>query len=134
MTNAIAKAVTIGRRDEVIAERSEYGEQYLRTDNGRYKTMLICSDLHDKEIDPFFLRVMIDTAQRVQPDVVCYGGDVFDLPEFGRYGVDRVSGMLLVASSMSTTISSVRCVTQRLIPSSIWLKATTNACRRTPRF
>lgn len=86
--NAVAKIATVSRRDDLIAERDTYGEDYLRTDESRYKTMLVATDLHDKEIDPFFLRVFLDTAKRVNPENVVLGGDVFDLPEFGRYNVD----------------------------------------------
>jgi len=32
--------------------------------------------------------VFLDTVRRVQPEVVSLVGDVFDLPEFGKYGVD----------------------------------------------
>lgn len=88
LKSAIAKSVSVSARAGVALERAEYGEKYLRTDKGRYKTMLVASDLHDKEIDPFFNRVMIDTARRVQPDNIVLGGDVFDLPEFGRYTID----------------------------------------------
>jgi hypothetical protein len=60
----------------------------VRGNSNRFKTILACSDLHDIEIDPFFLRVLIDTAERVQPDVISLVGDIFDLPEFGKYSVD----------------------------------------------
>ena len=86
--NAVAKHTAAKKFEEVNKERAEYGERYLRTDPGRYKTLLVATDLHDKEIDPFVLRVFLDTAKRVQPETVVLGGDVFDLPEFGRYGVD----------------------------------------------
>jgi hypothetical protein len=49
---------------------------------------MVCSDLHDKEVDLFWLRVWLDALRRVQPDIVVFGGDVFDLPEFGKYPVD----------------------------------------------
>lgn len=86
---AVAKVTAAKATYEAInKDRHTYGETYLRPTDGRYKTILVASDLHDKEIDPFFLRVFLDTAERVQPDVVSLGGDVFDLPEFGRYTVD----------------------------------------------
>lgn len=85
---AVAKATSAKRFDPVNKERADYGDKYLRKDASRYKTMVVASDLHDKEIDPFYLRVFLDTCKRVQPDVVSLGGDVFDLPEFGRYTVD----------------------------------------------
>jgi len=71
-----------------LNERSNWDENYLRPTSGKFKTMLVVSDLHDIEIDLFFLRVFIDTAKRVQPDVIVLAGDIFDLPEFGRYTVD----------------------------------------------
>lgn len=69
-------------------ERLGRGDKYTRDSGGRWKTILVGSDLHDIEVDPFWLRVFIDTARRVQPDVICLNGDVFDLAEFGRYDVD----------------------------------------------
>lgn len=69
-------------------ERIGLDEKYIRTNNNKYKTILIGTDMHDIECDPFWLRVFIDTAKRINPDVICLNGDVFDLPEFGRYNVD----------------------------------------------
>lgn len=69
-------------------ERADRADKYLRKNKNRFKTVLVGSDLHDIECDPFWLRVFIDTAKRIQPDVICLNGDVFDLPEFGRYNVD----------------------------------------------
>ncbi|WP_278634294.1 hypothetical protein [Sutterella wadsworthensis] len=69
-------------------EKAGWGEKYLRDNPTRYKTILAVSDLHDIDVDPFFLRVLIDTARRVQPDVISIVGDLFDLPEFGKYTVD----------------------------------------------
>lgn len=71
-----------------LNERLDWDEKYVRDNGKRFKTILTCSDLHDIEIDPFYLRVLIDTARRVQPDIICFVGDIFDLPEFGKYGVD----------------------------------------------
>jgi hypothetical protein len=70
------------------AERMGYEGKYNRESGGRYKTILVGSDLHDQECDPFWLRIFIDAAKRIQPDVICLNGDIFDLPEFGKYTVD----------------------------------------------
>lgn len=86
--NAVAKHTAANKFEPLNKERADYGDNYLRTDNARYKTLVVASDLHDKEIDPFYLRVFLDTVKRVQPEVVSLGGDVFDLPEFGRYTID----------------------------------------------
>lgn len=69
-------------------ERQGRDNKYLRKNKNKFKTILVGTDLHDIECDPFWLRVFIDTASRIQPDVICLNGDVFDLPEFGRYNVD----------------------------------------------
>ena len=69
--------------------RRELGDTYTRDDpKKRYKTLIGCSDLHDIECDPFYLRVLCDTIKRVEPDVTCIDGDLFDLAEFGKYQVD----------------------------------------------
>jgi Calcineurin-like phosphoesterase len=70
------------------ADRVGYEGKYERPSHGRYKAILVGSDLHDKECDPFWLRTFIDTAKRLRPDVICLNGDIFDLPEFGKYSVD----------------------------------------------
>jgi hypothetical protein len=83
----IAKHVSVDHYRQ-LNERQDWGSLYIRENSNRFKTILTCSDLHDIEIDRFYLRVMIDTAKRVQPDAICFVGDVFDLAEFGKYGVD----------------------------------------------
>lgn len=84
----IAKHASVDHYRRINIERLDYADKYLRTDSARFKTILTVSDIHDVECDPFFLRVLIDVCQRVQPDVICFVGDVFDLAEFGRYTID----------------------------------------------
>lgn len=69
-------------------ERHEWGEDFLRPSTGDWLTLVCASDFHDIECDPFWLRVLVDTVRWVQPDVVNITGDLFDLPEFGKYNVD----------------------------------------------
>ena len=69
-------------------QKREWGEAYKRPNNRRFKTHLGISDVHDIECDPFWRHCVMDTARRVQPDVVDINGDLFDLPEFGKYSVD----------------------------------------------
>jgi len=85
---AIARHASVDHYRRLNVERQDYGDKYTKENGSRFKTIIACSDLHDVEIDPFFLRVLIDTARRVNPDVFSFVGDVFDLPEFGKYGVD----------------------------------------------
>lgn len=84
----IARHASVDHYRALDAERQSYAGKYERSNSERFKTLVVCSDLHDQEIDPFYLRVLIDTVKRVQPDSVVFGGDVLDLPEFGKYGVD----------------------------------------------
>jgi hypothetical protein len=87
--NAVARHAAVDELREVSSRRSELGSTYERDDpTGRFKTMVACSDLHDEECDPFYLRVLYETIKDVNPDVVCLNGDIFDVPEFGKYTVD----------------------------------------------
>lgn len=88
MERAIAKHASVDHYRRMQIDRQDYAEKYVSDDGSRFKTIIACSDLHDIEIDPFFLRVLLDTIKRVQPNVVTMVGDVFDLPEFGKYTVD----------------------------------------------
>lgn len=84
----IAKHASVDHYRRMNEERSNYGNLYERPNTRRFKTVVIASDLHDEEMDPFFRRVLVDTIARVQPDAFCIGGDGLDLPEFGKYSVD----------------------------------------------
>lgn len=84
----IARHASVDHYRRFSQQRKGWGEAYLREKDGRFKTAIVGSDFHDHEIDPFFLEVFIDTCARAQPDVIILGGDIFDLPEFGKYGVD----------------------------------------------
>jgi hypothetical protein len=84
----IAKHASVDHYRRLADDRKNYADSYLRPHGGRFQTIMVCSDLHDVEIDPFFLRVWLETVARVQPDIVSFVGDVMDLPEFGKYGVD----------------------------------------------
>ena len=69
-------------------EAGGWGDKYLRPSGKRWQTILVGADFHDKESDPFALGVFLDTCRRAQPDTIVLAGDLFDLPEFGRYTVD----------------------------------------------
>lgn len=86
--NQIGRHVSHDDYRQFAVDRRDYGEKYKRTDSKRFQSILVCSDVHDIEADPFWVRVFIDTVRRVQPDKVVLGGDIFDLAEFGRYNVD----------------------------------------------
>ena len=69
-------------------EKASYAGRYVRDNGKRFKTALIGSDFHDIDCDPFVRRLFIETAKRVQPECIFLNGDMLDLPEFGKYGVD----------------------------------------------
>ena len=69
-------------------EKQNYGDRYNRDSHGRFKTMVAASDLHDADCDQFYLRVLVETVKMVEPEIICLGGDIFDVPEFGKYNVD----------------------------------------------
>lgn len=69
-------------------DKAGWDEKFLRPNKARFQTVLVGSDIHDKNCDPFWRRVFVDTAKRVQPEKIVLNGDIFDLPEFGKYQVD----------------------------------------------
>lgn len=70
-------------------EVEEYGNKYAKTHKSKgLKTILIGSDFHDSDVDPFMMAIFIDTAKRLQPDIICLNGDVFDCYEFSRFYQD----------------------------------------------
>lgn len=69
-------------------EKRGWEGAYLRPHSGRFQTVLVCSDIHDQACDPFYRRILIDTAKRVQPEKIVLNGDIFDLPEFSKYTQD----------------------------------------------
>ena len=73
---------------QMNAEKAGYEEKYLRPCNRRFQTIVHMTDVHDKNCDPFWRRVMIDAVARIQPEKVILGGDALDLPEFGKYSID----------------------------------------------
>lgn len=76
-------------RSFFCSEIQPYVAQYPRIGPAReIYTVLAGSDFHDLDADRFSLAVFIDTAKRLQPDVILLNGDVFDLYEFSRFQVD----------------------------------------------
>ncbi len=106
MLSSVAKHASNDALQELSDERRNYGSNYLRDSGRRIKTLIGVSDLHDIECDPFYARVAEDVIKRVNPDVVCLAGDIFDCPEFGKYGVDPRSWDL--AGRMNAGLDLVR--------------------------
>src|ERR1041384_5524695 len=86
--NQIARHVSHDEYRQFVVDRKDYGEKFRRPDSKRFQSLLVCTDVHDIECDPFWRRVFLDTIKRVKPDKIVFGGDLFDRAEFGKYGVD----------------------------------------------
>ena len=84
----VARHASLDAMRELSREKTNWGDAYLKPAGGRYRTAVICSDIHDVTCDPFWKEVLLDTIRRAQPDLVVVNGDLFDLPEFGKYQVD----------------------------------------------
>ncbi len=84
----VAKHAAHDHYRELNVERAKYAENYVRNNKSRFQLLLGVCDVHDTEADPFTLRVLIDTVKRTQPDIICFDGDLFDLPQFGKYTQD----------------------------------------------
>lgn len=88
LEKAIAKHASVDKLRAMNEQKAGRDGKYLRPQSSRFQTVLACSDVHDRECDPFFRYCFLDTAKRVQPAKIIFDGDIFDLPEFGKYDVD----------------------------------------------
>ena len=88
LANQVAMHVSFDEIRKLNIDRHDYGEKYIRKDSKRFQTIMVASDIHDIEMDQFWARVFVDACKRIQPEIICIGGDMFDLPEFGKYSVD----------------------------------------------
>lgn len=84
----VAKHASVDHYREKNSERKDWGDKYIRKNKKRDQLILGISDVHDIMVDRFWLRVVLETAKRAQPDIICIDGDLFDCPEFGKYDVD----------------------------------------------
>lgn len=84
----IAKHAAMDSYRVMTLEKQNWGDAYLKPSGKRFQSVLVGSDVHDVECCPFWRHLFIDTARRLQPDKIVLNGDIFDLPEFGKYTVD----------------------------------------------
>jgi hypothetical protein len=88
LERAIAKHASVSRKKDLNEQKQGWEGRFLRPSGNRFQTALICSDIHDIHCDPFYRRLLIDTARRAQPEKIVIDGDLYDLPEFSKYGQD----------------------------------------------
>lgn len=85
----IAKHASLDtRRGFMEVEVLPWNGKYEKDHAGRHQSMVVASDFHDKETDPFALEVFLETVKRVQPAIICLAGDVYDNYEFSRFDKD----------------------------------------------
>lgn len=85
---SIAKHASSDNLKTINKERKNWGDRYLRKNSSRYQLLIGAADIHDMEVDPFWLRVFLDTLKRTQPDIITFAGDIFDFPEFSKFYID----------------------------------------------
>lgn len=88
LERSIAKHASKDRMREMNAEKRSWEGAYMRPSSRRFQTVLVGSDMHDIECDPFYRRMFIEAAKRAQPEKVVLNGDILDLTEFGKYVQD----------------------------------------------
>lgn len=94
LTNQTAKHAAHDQFEKLQEAKETWGSRYLRPPESM-ETILIGSDIHDIDCDPFWRRLFIDTAKRSQPNRIILNGDTFDLPEFSKYSQDPRSFQLV---------------------------------------
>lgn len=85
---AVAKHASAEKFRGLSADKEGWAGKFLRPDSKRFQSVLMAFDIHDKDCDPFWRHCFLETAKRVQPEKVIFGGDLFDLPEFSKYTQD----------------------------------------------
>ena len=68
--------------------RMSYGQKWYKRTGKRYQSMIVVNDIHDVSCCPFYRRMFLTACMQADPDIICLNGDIFDLPEFGKYSVD----------------------------------------------
>lgn len=88
LQTSVKKHSEVDHLKNLSQERQDWGERYVRVNSARFQTVLGFADAHGQLVDPFWLRVLIDTAKRVQPDIIVAAGDCHENTEFSKFYVD----------------------------------------------
>jgi hypothetical protein len=95
MERDIAKHASVDKLRTLNVDKRQWEGAYDLPSSRRWQTAMVINDIHDKECDPFYRRVVIDTARRVQPEKLIFNGDLYDLPEFSKHTQDPRSFQLI---------------------------------------
>jgi hypothetical protein len=86
--SAVSKHSSVEILSNFNQQREGFEGKFLKPADNRFQTILTGSDIHDKLCDPFYRRLFINTAYRVQPEKIILAGDIFDFYEFSKYNKD----------------------------------------------
>lgn len=84
----VAKHASVDILRKMTDEKRNFADKYNKPHNGKYETILVASDVHDIECDPFWRSLFMETVGRAKPERIVLNGDMLDLPEFSKYTVD----------------------------------------------
>ena len=91
----VARHASVDPQRDMNVEKSGWEGAFARDRSTRFQSVLVATDQHDLNCDPFYRRVLVDTARRLQPEKIVFPGDLFDLPEFSKHTKDPRSFELL---------------------------------------
>ena len=72
-------------KDYFDAEILPYAGKYEKKHRGGAKHLVVGSDFHSQECDPFALEVFLDVIRRTQPEYIALNGDVVDFPAVSKW-------------------------------------------------
>ncbi len=84
----VAKHASVDTLREMNIDKAGWSDAYRKPSGKRFQSILVCSDVHDERCDPFYRRLFLETAKRVQPEIIVFNGDIWDATEFGKYVTD----------------------------------------------
>lgn len=90
IANKVAAQSSTDHLNLLNESRFNYANKYFSDTSIKKKwvKMIGAADLHDVEIDPFYLRTLLHAIKAMDPDIICLGGDVFDFFELSRFDKD----------------------------------------------
>ena len=101
--------------DIYIKEVISYRNKYIRTNNKDHKILMVAADFHDKWVDPFVLKVWLDSVKRIQPDYICLAGDIFDFYQVSNFNQDP-RRVFSLQEDIDFTIKNILTPTRKAAP------------------
>jgi len=125
-------------------EIREYAEEHVLGSVGRWekkckdrrgvKHVLVGSDFHGQFVDPLALRVFLDVASDIQPDVVVLNGDITDFPQVSRFTHMPGAGSLSLQDEIDWTRNNIIARVRKAAPDAALLYVIGNHEQRLIRY